>query len=98
MQLLVITLIFFSSPLISCCYWMILLLIFIFWGGKAAPSSGDFQEVDGESEERRRARLERHQRAQERAVCDLFLFIIYTLFARVKNEVKVHIALRLVCL
>ncbi|GLT53616.1 hypothetical protein SLA2020_268760 [Shorea laevis] len=33
----------------------------------AAPSSGDFQEVDGESEERRRARLERHQRAQERA-------------------------------
>ncbi|KAK9111547.1 hypothetical protein Scep_019066 [Stephania cephalantha] len=32
-----------------------------------APSSGDFQEVDGESEERRRARLERHQRTQERA-------------------------------
>ncbi|KAI4336460.1 hypothetical protein L6164_014984 [Bauhinia variegata] len=33
----------------------------------AAPSSGEFQEVEGESEERRRARLERHQRAQERA-------------------------------
>lgn len=32
-----------------------------------APSSGDFQEVDGETEERRRARLERHQRTQERA-------------------------------
>ncbi|KAK9110241.1 hypothetical protein Sjap_018301 [Stephania japonica] len=32
-----------------------------------APSSGEFQEVDGESEERRRARLERHQRTQERA-------------------------------
>ncbi|XP_027367776.1 auxilin-related protein 2-like isoform X2 [Abrus precatorius] len=33
----------------------------------AAPSSGEFQEVEGESEERRRARLDRHQRAQERA-------------------------------
>ncbi|KAG7033604.1 Auxilin-related protein 2 [Cucurbita argyrosperma subsp. argyrosperma] len=32
------------------------------------PSSGEFQEVDGESEERRRARLERHQRVQTRAV------------------------------
>ncbi|GAB2277288.1 hypothetical protein Dimus_011996 [Dionaea muscipula] len=31
------------------------------------PSSGEFQEVEGESEERRRARLERHQRTQERA-------------------------------
>ncbi|KAL4021205.1 hypothetical protein IC575_019997 [Cucumis melo] len=31
------------------------------------PSSGEFQEVDGESEERRRARLERHQRVQTRA-------------------------------
>ncbi|KAL2347200.1 hypothetical protein Fmac_001200 [Flemingia macrophylla] len=35
--------------------------------GAAPSSSGDFQEVEGESEERRRARLERHQRAQERA-------------------------------
>ncbi|XP_061346827.1 auxilin-related protein 2-like [Gastrolobium bilobum] len=34
--------------------------------GAAAPSSGAFQEVEGESEERRRARLERHQRSQER--------------------------------
>ncbi|KAJ4847765.1 hypothetical protein Tsubulata_014868 [Turnera subulata] len=32
-----------------------------------APSSGEFQEVEGETEERRRARLERHQRTQERA-------------------------------
>ncbi|CAL0306680.1 unnamed protein product [Lupinus luteus] len=32
----------------------------------AAPSSGEFQEVEGESEERRRARLERQQRSQER--------------------------------
>ncbi|XP_028104503.1 auxilin-related protein 2-like isoform X1 [Camellia sinensis] len=33
----------------------------------AVPSSGAFQEVEGETEERRRARLERHQRTQERA-------------------------------
>ncbi|MCE3052242.1 hypothetical protein HAX54_051976 [Datura stramonium] len=33
----------------------------------AATSSGDFQEVEGETEERRRARLERHHRTQERA-------------------------------
>ncbi|PON33708.1 DnaJ domain containing protein [Parasponia andersonii] len=32
-----------------------------------APPSGQFQDVEGESEERRRARLERHQRAQQRA-------------------------------
>ncbi|XP_006663095.1 auxilin-related protein 2-like [Oryza brachyantha] len=33
-----------------------------------APTSSDvFQEVEGESEERRRARLERHQRTRERA-------------------------------
>ncbi|KAG6486665.1 hypothetical protein ZIOFF_055244 [Zingiber officinale] len=32
-----------------------------------APSSGEFQEIEGESEERRRARLERHQRTLERA-------------------------------
>ncbi|XP_074320942.1 auxilin-related protein 1-like [Silene latifolia] len=33
-----------------------------------APStSGDFQEVNGETDDRRRARLERHQRTQERA-------------------------------
>ncbi|OVA10940.1 hypothetical protein BVC80_7759g2 [Macleaya cordata] len=34
----------------------------------AAPSSGEFQEMDGESEERRRARMVRHQRTQERAL------------------------------
>ncbi|KAF3781647.1 Auxilin-related protein 1 [Nymphaea thermarum] len=33
----------------------------------AAPSSGEFQEIDGESEERRKARFERHQRTLERA-------------------------------
>lgn len=31
------------------------------------PSSGEFQEVEGETEERRRARMERHHRTQERA-------------------------------
>ncbi|XWS75950.1 hypothetical protein CRYUN_Cryun01aG0135600 [Craigia yunnanensis] len=35
--------------------------------GAAASSSGEFQEVEGETEERRRSRLERHQRTQERA-------------------------------
>ncbi|KNA18051.1 hypothetical protein SOVF_073920 [Spinacia oleracea] len=31
------------------------------------PSSGGFQEVDGETDDRRRARMDRHQRTQERA-------------------------------
>ncbi|WVZ90667.1 hypothetical protein U9M48_036949 [Paspalum notatum var. saurae] len=35
--------------------------------GGAPTSSEEFQEIDGESEERRRARLERHQRTRERA-------------------------------
>ncbi|XP_057539962.1 auxilin-related protein 2-like isoform X3 [Amaranthus tricolor] len=35
------------------------------FGGPSSPS--DFQEVEGETEERRRARMERHQRTQERA-------------------------------
>ncbi|XVF31981.1 hypothetical protein REPUB_Repub17cG0042300 [Reevesia pubescens] len=35
--------------------------------GAAASSSGEFQDVEGETEERRRARLERQQRTQERA-------------------------------
>ncbi|GLT75029.1 hypothetical protein SLA2020_467840 [Shorea laevis] len=35
--------------------------------GAAVSSAGEFQEIEGESEERRRARLERHQRTQERA-------------------------------
>ncbi|CAK7349191.1 unnamed protein product [Dovyalis caffra] len=37
----------------------------LFGGG--AASSGEFQDVEGETEERRKARLERHQRTQERA-------------------------------
>ncbi|XP_054821640.1 auxilin-related protein 2-like [Prosopis cineraria] len=35
--------------------------------GTGPSSFGEFQEVEGESEERRRARLERHQRTRERA-------------------------------
>ncbi|KAK9054995.1 hypothetical protein SSX86_026074 [Deinandra increscens subsp. villosa] len=35
--------------------------------GAAPSSAGGFQDVEGETEERRRARLERHQRTQERA-------------------------------
>ncbi|XP_044502576.1 auxilin-related protein 2-like [Mangifera indica] len=35
--------------------------------GAAGSSAGEFQEVEGETEERRKARLERHQRTQERA-------------------------------
>ncbi|XP_019417191.1 PREDICTED: auxilin-related protein 2-like isoform X1 [Lupinus angustifolius] len=35
--------------------------------GAAPSSSGEFQDIEGETEERRRARLERHQRTQERA-------------------------------
>ncbi|KAL6499945.1 hypothetical protein OROGR_027855 [Orobanche gracilis] len=33
----------------------------------AASSAGDFQEVEGETDERRKARVDRHQRTQERA-------------------------------
>lgn len=36
------------------------------FGMGAAPSSGEFQEVEGESAERRRARLNHHMRTQER--------------------------------
>lgn len=43
----------------------------MFLVAKASPSAGEFQDVEGETEERRRARLERHQRTQERAVCVL---------------------------
>ncbi|XP_076911077.1 auxilin-related protein 1-like [Bidens hawaiensis] len=35
--------------------------------GAAPSSAGEFQDVEGETEERRRARLERQQRTQERA-------------------------------
>ncbi|KAG5586077.1 hypothetical protein H5410_046511 [Solanum commersonii] len=42
----------------------------------ASASSGEFQDVEGETEERRRARLERHQRTQERALfaCSILEF------------------------
>ncbi|KFK35298.1 hypothetical protein AALP_AA5G266400, partial [Arabis alpina] len=37
------------------------------FGGGSGTQSGGFPDVEGETEERRRARLERHQRTQERA-------------------------------
>jgi hypothetical protein len=50
----------------------------------SAPASSDvFQEVEGESEERRRARIERHQRTRERAV--MFFFPNYFQFRKKKN-------------
>jgi hypothetical protein len=50
----------------------------------SAPASSDvFQDVEGESEERRRARLERHQRTRERAV--MFFFPNYFQFRKKKN-------------
>ncbi|KAJ4772756.1 Chaperone DnaJ-domain superfamily protein [Rhynchospora pubera] len=39
----------------------------IFGGAAPSSSGGDFQEIEGESEERRQARLERHKRTEERA-------------------------------
>lgn len=42
---------------------------FYFFGmQKGGPSSGDFQEIEGESEERRRARLKHHKNTQHRMV------------------------------
>ncbi|KAL6638449.1 hypothetical protein ACP70R_023944 [Stipagrostis hirtigluma subsp. patula] len=37
------------------------------FGGAPSSSSDEFQEIQGESDERRRARFERHQRTRERA-------------------------------
>lgn len=39
---------------------------FSFMFGEVAPSSGEFQEMKGESEERRKARLSNHMRTQKR--------------------------------
>ena len=52
-----------------------LFLLSLLWF-EAAPTSGEFQEVEGETEERRRARLERHQRTKERAVCIIALLYL----------------------
>lgn len=46
---------------------------------KGPSSSSDFQEVEGETEERRRARMERHQRTKERAVCVFVSHPVYML-------------------
>ena len=42
--------------------------------GAVVPPSGKFQEVEGESEERRRHRLNHHQNTQERMVYILISF------------------------
>jgi hypothetical protein len=41
----------------------------------APTSSEEFQEIEGESEERRRARFERNQRTRERAVMLLWFHL-----------------------
>lgn len=41
----------------------------------AAPLFGEFEEYEGETEERRRARLGRHQRTNDRVVCTCFDFL-----------------------
>ncbi|KAJ0025562.1 hypothetical protein Pint_08114 [Pistacia integerrima] len=41
----------------------------------AAPLFGEFEEYEGETEERRRARLGRHQRTNDRVVCTCFAFL-----------------------
>lgn len=47
-------------------YLYALLLTFLPQAGK---SNDEFREIEGETEERRRARLEREQRTRQRAVC-----------------------------
>lgn len=52
---------------------------------QVAPPHGVFQEVKGESEERRRARFNHHQNTQERMVSFLltiFLFLLIYSFLR----------------
>lgn len=61
---------FYYGEVISCQH-IIYLFIFVV---KASPSS-EFEEVEGETEERRKARLGRHQRTQERAVCIIILSV-----------------------
>ena len=58
------------------------LIIFIFIptlniGGPSTP--GEFQEIDGEPEDRRKARWERHHRTLERAVPFLSLMLDFGL-------------------
>ena len=74
---------------------------------KGAPSAGEFQEVEGESEERRRARFERQQRTQERTVCviypkmfliSLWLFPKKALEKAIRASAIVHYAIVVHCL
>ena len=57
----------------------------------AASNAGEFQEVEGETAERRRARLERHQRTAERAVSVItFCFQILSMAAFLQLFVQPH--------
>ena len=51
-----------------------------------SASSGVFQEIEGESEERRRARLNHHMRTQQRMVCVSPNFIHKQLFPCVTSD------------
>lgn len=46
----------------------------------AAPLFGEFEEYEGETNERRRARLGRHQRTNDRVVRVFFDFLITVRF------------------
>lgn len=56
-----------------------LLIKVLCYRAEATSSSGEFQEVEGESEERRRARLNHHMRTQARMVC-FFVSIVCSCF------------------
>lgn len=43
----------------------------------AVPTSGVFEEIEGESDERRRLRLERHQKAMGRMVCGAEFLVFF---------------------
>lgn len=63
----------------------------------AGSSAGEFQDVEGETEERRRARLERHQRTQERAVCVICCMKAIILPFRVGPYAQFHLLLLSAC-
>lgn len=57
---------------------------------EAASSSEAFQEVEGETEERRRARLNHHLRTQARMVCDFSClpFVAFSFFCFFNGKKK----------
>ncbi|KAH7306929.1 hypothetical protein KP509_22G037600 [Ceratopteris richardii] len=50
--------------------------------GPSVSASGEFQEVEGESAERRKARWERYQRTAERTVSFFHRFVFHKLTGR----------------